>query len=98
MIDLGNYINDTSSFPTITNVDPWQLTAQAKESVAEAISKLGGDFFINNSVAIHRSATIEQGVVLKGPVIISANCFVAAHAYLRGGVFLAEQVSIGPGC
>jgi bifunctional N-acetylglucosamine-1-phosphate-uridyltransferase/glucosamine-1-phosphate-acetyltransferase GlmU-like protein len=29
--------------------------------------------------------------------LISANCFVAAHAYLRGGVILSENCTIGPG-
>jgi bifunctional N-acetylglucosamine-1-phosphate-uridyltransferase/glucosamine-1-phosphate-acetyltransferase GlmU-like protein len=49
-------------------------------------------------VAIHKTAIVEQGVILKGPVIISADCFIGAHAYLRGGVFLSDHVSIGPGC
>jgi NDP-sugar pyrophosphorylase family protein len=37
-------------------------------------------------------------VVLKGPVVVGAGCFLAAHAYLRGGVFVDEGVTIGPGC
>ena len=37
-------------------------------------------------------------MVLKGPVVVSAGCFMAAHSYLRSWVFLDEGVNIGPGC
>jgi len=66
--------------------------------MATVLTQLGSEYVINNGVAIHSSATVEQGVILKAPIVISANCFIGAHAYLRGGVFLAESVSIGPGC
>ena len=36
--------------------------------------------------------------MIKPPAIISAACFVAGTAYLRGGVFLDRGVTIGPGC
>ena len=49
-------------------------------------------------MAIHREAKIEEHVILKGPIIINSNCFVGAHAYLRGGVFMASKSSVGPGC
>jgi bifunctional N-acetylglucosamine-1-phosphate-uridyltransferase/glucosamine-1-phosphate-acetyltransferase GlmU-like protein len=35
--------------------------------------------------------------VLKGPLILGADCFVASGAYLRGGCWLAEGCTIGPG-
>jgi bifunctional N-acetylglucosamine-1-phosphate-uridyltransferase/glucosamine-1-phosphate-acetyltransferase GlmU-like protein len=35
---------------------------------------------------------------MKGPMIIGPGCFIGAHAYLRGGIFLDERVVIGPGC
>jgi UDP-N-acetylglucosamine diphosphorylase / glucose-1-phosphate thymidylyltransferase / UDP-N-acetylgalactosamine diphosphorylase / glucosamine-1-phosphate N-acetyltransferase / galactosamine-1-phosphate N-acetyltransferase len=35
---------------------------------------------------------------LKGPIIISNGCFIGAHAYLRGGVYLGDKSVIGPGC
>lgn len=59
---------------------------------------LGDDYKITNDIAIHKTASIDSHAILKGPVIISSNCFVGAHVYLRGGVFLDEYVSIGPGC
>ncbi|WP_312556434.1 DapH/DapD/GlmU-related protein [Empedobacter brevis] len=36
-------------------------------------------------------------MTLKGTVIISENCFIGAHAYLRGPIFLANSVIVGPG-
>ena len=33
----------------------------------------------------------------KGTIIISENCFIGAHAYLRGPIFLANSVIVGPG-
>ncbi|WP_440216182.1 LpxA family transferase [Chromobacterium piscinae] len=47
---------------------------------------------------IHRSATLEEGAILKGPVWIGPGCRVAAHAYLRDGVVLCAGVTVGPGC
>ena len=66
--------------------------------IEKKISQLDSVYKTENGIAIHKSATVEQGVVLKAPIIISANCFVGAHAYLRGGVFLDEGVTVGPGC
>ena len=77
---------------------PWDITAGANAIVREKIKTLSADFFVNGDVAIHKSAIVEENAVLKGPLIISENCFVAAHAYLRDGVFLDECVSVGPGC
>lgn len=76
---------------------PWAITAQAAGLVVRLLATLGGNFTIRNQIAIHRDVVIEDGVVLKPPVIISKGCFIAAHAYLRGGVFLAENVTVGPG-
>lgn len=55
-------------------------------------------FRIENEVAIHVTSVVEQGVILKGPVIISADVFIGAHAYLRGGNWIDVNCSIGPGC
>ena len=62
------------------------------------LSYLHKDYRISNGQAVHHSARIEPGVIMKGTVIIGADCFLATGAYLRGGVFLDNNVSIGPGC
>ena len=46
---------------------------------------------------IHPSATIEDGAIIRGQVLITEDCFVAATAYLREGVMLGPNTKIGPG-
>lgn len=53
---------------------------------------------IQDEIVIHPTAIVEEGVIMKGPIFIGPNCFVGAHAYLRGGVYLMGNNSIGPGC
>ena len=99
MIVLSNYIDRiNAAFPTQAMVAPWKFTQQAKKLILEKISTLPDDYKILNDVAIHSSVIIDSHATLKGPAIISANCFVGAHSYIRGGVFLDQNVSLGPGC
>jgi len=85
-------------FPAQKGLMPWEITRELVAILPRVIAQLGSDFQIENGIAIHRSATIENGAVLKGPIIIHENCFIGAHAYLRGGVLLRPRVTIGPGC
>jgi NDP-sugar pyrophosphorylase family protein len=83
-------------FPGNANQLPWNITNALNIILEKLISQLGGDYIIKNNIAVHKSATIESGVILKSPVIISSNCFIGANAYLRNGVYLGESSSIGP--
>jgi NDP-sugar pyrophosphorylase family protein len=77
---------------------PWELTAQSASIVRTLLAGLApNDFHVADEIAVHRSATIEPGAVLKGPLILGAGCFVAAGAYLRGGNWVAGNCTIGPG-
>jgi UDP-N-acetylglucosamine diphosphorylase / glucose-1-phosphate thymidylyltransferase / UDP-N-acetylgalactosamine diphosphorylase / glucosamine-1-phosphate N-acetyltransferase / galactosamine-1-phosphate N-acetyltransferase len=49
-------------------------------------------------MAIHKTAVIESNVILKAPVIIGPKCFIGANAYVRGGVWLIDHVTVGTGC
>ncbi|HEY3402679.1 MAG TPA: LpxA family transferase [Ohtaekwangia sp.] len=99
MIRLTNYIPSfVNAFPHLENTLPWKITETIVSELQQKMKALGHDFVIRDSVAIHKTAVVEEHVVLKGPVIISAGCFIGAHAYLRGGVFLDENVNVGPGC
>jgi NDP-sugar pyrophosphorylase family protein len=99
MIDVCSFIGEFQHFfPEHRNRPPWELTRLINAIVAAQLRALPPGFKRNGDVAIHPSATIEEHVILKGPLIISAGCFIAAHAYLRHGVFLDHHVSIGPGC
>ena len=62
------------------------------------VAALGPDYDVNEQVAIHANATVEEGAVLKGPVVVCDGALVAAQTYLRGGVYIGPRSSIGPGC
>jgi UDP-N-acetylglucosamine diphosphorylase / glucose-1-phosphate thymidylyltransferase / UDP-N-acetylgalactosamine diphosphorylase / glucosamine-1-phosphate N-acetyltransferase / galactosamine-1-phosphate N-acetyltransferase len=99
MIDLSLFIHP---FPIpgelVHDLLPWQITGSLEEILRKYLALLNMDYRISNNQAIHHSARIEPGVIMKGTVIIGADCFLAAGAYLRDGVFLDNKVSIGPGC
>lgn len=78
---------------------PWALTASIELHVRAALALLGArDWHVRSDVAIHSSATVEAGAQLKGPAVVGAGCFISATALLRGGVWLCEGCTVGPGC
>ena len=99
MIVINNYISDwTASIFGHLNEAPWQVTNRAIDIVHGVLDALDDGFTISDGVAIHSSATVESGAIVKGPAIIGPNCFVAATAYLRDGVFLHRDCIVGPAC
>ncbi len=77
---------------------PWEVTAQSESIVRQLLAALPEqEYRIAGEVAIHHSARVEDGAVLKGPLVLGPGCFVASGAYLRGGSWLAEGCTIGPG-
>jgi UDP-N-acetylglucosamine diphosphorylase / glucose-1-phosphate thymidylyltransferase / UDP-N-acetylgalactosamine diphosphorylase / glucosamine-1-phosphate N-acetyltransferase / galactosamine-1-phosphate N-acetyltransferase len=86
-------------FAACADAAPWSLTASIEARVREAIATLdASDWQVQGDIAIHRSANVEEGAQLKGPVVVGAACFVSASALLRGGVWLSERCAVGPGC
>src|SRR5687768_3909710 len=99
MISINDYTASFQRvFPEHVLKSPWSITQKLEEILLEKIKSCGDEFIVDGNVAIHKTAKVENGVVLKGAVYISENCFVGAHAYLRGGVFLDRNVIVGPGC
>ena len=99
MIPIDEFISGFYDvFSDQKNLYPWEITQNLTVIIEALISKLHQDFDINNGIAIHKTAKIETGAVLKAPIIISEKCFVAATSYLRGGVFLGNSSIVGPGC
>ncbi len=99
MNDHSSYIkNFLVHFPNEANDTAWKIVSNIQNVIQEKIKLLSPDFRVSQGVAIHKKAQIEQNVTLKGPIIISEGCFVGAHAYMRGGVFLGEKSVVGPGC
>jgi NDP-sugar pyrophosphorylase family protein len=63
----------------------------------EIIQGLPSEYDVSDGIALHQSAIIEDGSILKAPVVIGPRCYVAAGAYLRGGGWLQGDCIIGPG-
>lgn len=99
MILIDDFISGFSSlFPEQQSWQPWEVTECLKEIIRIRLLQLGDDYDITDEIAIHKTAVVETGVVLKSPAIIGPDCVVGAHAYFREGVFLDHSVKIGPGC
>ena len=100
MIDIKDFV-EKLRLPFLTKIalQPWEITNELKHNLSRYIQELNkDDYIITDGIAIHKTAIIERGVVLKSPVVINENCFVGANAYFREGVFLDKNVKIGPGC
>jgi len=99
MFVLSNYIHEFHSiFPELQAIDTWSIPSLIEQTLIKRLSLLGDDYSIKGLTAVHKTAQVEENVIFKGPVIVSANCFIGAHAYIRGGVFLGEKCVVGPGC
>lgn len=97
MINIEDYIeNIKTKFPEIGNSQPWEFIDNLEGQLLQIIKSLDHNYKIENNIAIHKTATIELGVILKGTIIISENCFVGANAYFRGPIFLSKSVKVGP--
>lgn len=100
ILDLGGYVARFASSPLAhwIGLDPWTLTTQSVSTARQLVRMIDDPAYdIAGDVAIHRSATVEDGAMVKGPVVIGPGCFVAAGAYVRDGCWLEEAVILGPG-
>jgi len=88
----------TSPLASWAQLEPWQLTDDAEAVVRRLLESLdAAEFAVDGEIAVHRRAIVEPGAVLKGPLILGSEVFVAAGAYLRGGCWVAERCTFGPG-
>jgi NDP-sugar pyrophosphorylase family protein len=98
-VRIDEFINGFADFfPEQHDWLPWDITKNLQDILILMISQLNNDFETRDNIAIHKSARVEYGAVIKGPVIICEDCFIGAHAYLREGVYAGKSTTIGPGC
>lgn len=99
MIIVNDFIAGFSGqFAKYNHLSPWQLINDLPAILMKLISGLDSNYIITDGIAIHTTAIVEEGAVLKAPIVIGEHCFIGAHAYLRGGVYLANSGKIGTGC
>jgi UDP-N-acetylglucosamine diphosphorylase / glucose-1-phosphate thymidylyltransferase / UDP-N-acetylgalactosamine diphosphorylase / glucosamine-1-phosphate N-acetyltransferase / galactosamine-1-phosphate N-acetyltransferase len=86
----------TSLFEANIHLNPWKIVEQAEALIINAIPELPKkEYRIDDMQAIHHTATVEAGSLLKGPLIIGPGCYVACGSLLRGGVFLERDCIVG---
>jgi len=70
LVQISHYVKSfpESALARWSSLTPWELTAQSSTVVREMLATLAQqDFTFAEEVAIHRSAVVEPGAVLKGP-------------------------------
>lgn len=100
-IRVRDYVDaiDTTALADLADRAPWDWTQNSEAIVRALIGARASDFhFLSDGVAVHNSATVENGAQLKGPVIVGPNCFIASTALIRGGCWLDARCTIGPAC
>ncbi|MGH0002086.1 DapH/DapD/GlmU-related protein [Pseudovibrio ascidiaceicola] len=99
MIQTSDYIANWESSPLARlGLTPWAMTTNAARIIQSMIPHLDDAYRVTNTIAIHESATVEDGATLKDAIIIGPNAFVSSRSYLRGGVFLEDGCAVGPFC
>jgi UDP-N-acetylglucosamine diphosphorylase / glucose-1-phosphate thymidylyltransferase / UDP-N-acetylgalactosamine diphosphorylase / glucosamine-1-phosphate N-acetyltransferase / galactosamine-1-phosphate N-acetyltransferase len=98
-VQLGAFVGRFSESPLQpwAELAPWELTSQSEALVRQLLALVSSEFGIANEIAVHSTAVVEPGAVLKGPLILGPHCFVASGAYVRGGNWIAERCIFGPG-
>jgi NDP-sugar pyrophosphorylase family protein len=86
-----------SPLAALTEETPWALTTNSVLAVRRLLDGISEEFCISDDVAIHHTATVEAGALVKGPAVIGPRCFIAAGSLIRGGCWLEENCIIGPG-
>lgn len=98
MIFVDDLIEGFSGvFPLQKNMPPWLVVNTLADIIKTMISNGGADYNISGDRIIHKTAVIENGAVLNGPLFIGEKCHVCANAYFREGVILVANVRVGAG-
>lgn len=97
VVDIASFIAAWSALG-LERAQPWTITRECEARVRTLLERLGPGYRRQGDSAIHDSAVVEAGAVLKGPVIVGPGSLVAAGAYLRGGVHLGAHCVVGPAC
>lgn len=97
-MDLSIYIKDIYFDIPLLSKDsvPWVIIRDLEILVKRLLPQLvERNYHIKDDVAIHKSAIVEDGVTLKPNTIIGPRCLIKSGSYLRNGVYLVSDVTIG---
>jgi len=86
-----------SDFLCGLELPPWDACDRAATILEARLANLSSSYrFLDDRIAVHVTAAVEQGAILKAPCIVGEACYVASYAYMRGGVWLESRVTVGP--
>lgn len=77
--------------------EPWDVVAELPGMVRTLLDTLDDGYRIEGETAVHRSAMVESGAMLKGPLIVGPDCRIAGASLLRAGCWLDGGCVVGPG-
>jgi hypothetical protein len=67
MLLVNDFLKDFDNyFPNLGESTPWHFIAHIREHISESGQKIKSAYRIHDDVIIHESATIEEGVIIKG--------------------------------
>ena len=64
MINISDYISDYHRLH-LDQLPPWELTSNASALIESLIVNLNSSYIVHNGIAIHTTATVEDGAILK---------------------------------
>ena len=79
---------------------PWEAIPEIKNFILEIGRKLDKEEYeeIKENVWIHKSASVDENVVIIGPAIIGKESQIRHCAYIRENVIIGEGCTIGNSC
>lgn len=77
--------------------EAWDVVTGLADAVARLLDTLDAGYAVAGDIAVHRTARVEAGAVLEGPVIVGADGRIAGGSLLCGGCWLDRGCVAGPG-
>jgi hypothetical protein len=96
-VDISKFIVSFqhARFSAWHGLSPWDLTAQSSTVVRALFAGLSpSEYIITEEIAVHRSAIVESGSVLKGPLVVGAPGALLQRGSVVGRGSLLDQEAL----
>jgi NDP-sugar pyrophosphorylase family protein len=100
-MQLTDYVRRAGSLDEFDAVAPWQATEAASSIVASVADRFASSaewHFPQAGVVVHSTAIVSPSAVIESPAVVGPRTQLSHGVCLRGGVWLEEEVVIGPNC
>jgi len=97
-MDLSTYIRNIYHVLPMLSKDslPWDIITDLENLITKLLPVLAAkNYRVENQVAIHESALVENGVTFNPKTIIGPRCKIRSGSYFRNGIYLLSDVVIG---